>query len=211
MPHLLPLSALLPSPLRASLSPCPLPLSLDHTLTLVDRDLYPEDKSPYGQWSYMRFYEDHFDEATASFDKNPRNFVKALFRKGSPGAVGKPSGTSVTYAMGGWFGGAGKGPPDVPRDTDVLTQADMEAYASALERNSFRGPDAFYMNHAANAAYALTAPDGGQLHMPALFVAAAYDTTCVPSMGQEMGAHCDRPSYATIDCGQWEPRSVLRW
>ena len=87
LPHLLPLSALLPSPLRASLSPCPLPLSLDHTLTLVDRDLYPEDKSPYGQWSYMRFYEDHFDEATASFDKNPRNFVKALFRKGSPGAV----------------------------------------------------------------------------------------------------------------------------
>ena len=29
---------------------------LEHTLTLVDRDLYPEDTYPAGQWDYMRYY-----------------------------------------------------------------------------------------------------------------------------------------------------------
>ncbi len=35
-----------------------------------------------------------FDKACASFDANPRNLVKALFRKGDPSRVGKPAPTS---------------------------------------------------------------------------------------------------------------------
>ena len=33
--------------------------------------------------------------------------------------------------------------PDVPLDTDVLTEADLAVYAEGLERNGFFGPDAF--------------------------------------------------------------------
>ena len=52
----------------------------------------------------------------------------------------------------GWFGGGEI--PSVPRDDDVVTEADVCAYASALARNGFFGPNSYYMNHDANAAYA---------------------------------------------------------
>ena len=77
---------------------------------------------------------------------------------------------------GGWSGGAGC--PDVPRDTDVLTRQDMQAYAAALPRNGFFGPDSWYMNHKANIAYAAGSANGGRFSMPVLFLHAAYDYTC---------------------------------
>src|SRR5205085_4966632 len=43
---------------------------LEHTLTLVDRVLYPVEEFPAGQWEYMRYYEEHFTEAVASRDAN---------------------------------------------------------------------------------------------------------------------------------------------
>ena len=57
---------------------------LDHTLTLVDRKLYPESEFPYGQWEYMRFYEENFAAATDPMDANVRKFLKLAFRKGDP-------------------------------------------------------------------------------------------------------------------------------
>ena len=41
---------------------------LGHTLTLADRDLYPEDKFPAAQWDYMRYYEESFAESIAPMD-----------------------------------------------------------------------------------------------------------------------------------------------
>jgi soluble epoxide hydrolase / lipid-phosphate phosphatase len=63
---------------------------LDHTLTLVDRGLYPEKDFPYGQWDYMRHYEENFAGAIAPMDANARNSVKLLFRKGLPAGEGQP-------------------------------------------------------------------------------------------------------------------------
>ena len=51
---------------------------LDHTLTLVDRFLYPEDEYPSGQWDYMRLYEESFEDAIAPMDANVHNFIKLL-------------------------------------------------------------------------------------------------------------------------------------
>ena len=50
---------------------------------LVDRRVYPEAEFPVGQWDYQFFYEENFDKARQTFEANPRNTVKALFRKGS--------------------------------------------------------------------------------------------------------------------------------
>ena len=100
--------------------------------------------------------------------------MKALFRKGNPARVGKPSRTAAVRKAGGWFGGGAW--PDLPRDADVLTEADMEAYTAALTRNGFFGPDSWYMNHKANGAYAQRATNGGKLAMPVLFLHGAYDT-----------------------------------
>lgn len=74
-------------------------------LPLVDRDLYPEDAFPAGQWEYQLFYEQNFQAACAAFEANPRNTVKVLFRKGDPAARGQPARLALVRKRGGWFGG----------------------------------------------------------------------------------------------------------
>ena len=178
---------------------------LDAVLPLVDRTIYPEDQFPAGQWEYMRFYEANFDTARRVFDADPYNTAKALFRKGSPAGRGKPSRTAMVRRDSGWFGGAAAA-PDVPRDGDVLSEQDLCAYAAALQRNGFFGPDSWYMNHAANAAYAGRAVNGGYLDMPVLFLAARYDYTCesVDSrLGEPMRQYCRNLTSHVIDCGHW--------
>ena len=49
---------------------------------------------------------------------------------------------------------------------------------AALERTGFFGPDAYYMNHERNAAYAMKAQNSGKLDMPVLFLHGDYDYTC---------------------------------
>ena len=94
--------------------------------------------------------------------------MKALFRKGNAAARGQPARTALIRQDGGWFGRAGRA-PDVPMDTDVLTEADLAAYTAALERNGFFGPDSWYMNHDRNVAYAAKAINGGRLEHAGAF------------------------------------------
>ena len=178
---------------------------LDAAIALVDRNVYPDAEFPAGQWEYMRFYEENFAKACATFDADPYLMVKAAFRKGNPAALGKPSATAMVRRNGGWFGGADRA-PDIPRDGDVVTEEDLRAYASALQRNGFFGPDSWYMNHAANAAYAATARDGGRLSMPVLFLAALYDYTCesVSSrLADPMRGLCVDLTEDILACGHW--------
>src|SRR6266581_191306 len=128
---------------------------LDHTLTLVDRGLYPAEEFPAGQWDYMRYYEESFAEAIAPMDANVYKFVKLLFRKGNPAGEGKPAITATARRNHGLVGGSEI--PDLPRDADVVTAEDLSVYVSALERNGFYGPSSWYMHHRANAEYAKTA------------------------------------------------------
>jgi pimeloyl-ACP methyl ester carboxylesterase len=180
-----------------------LELGWDGLLPYVDRDLYPEEEYPAGQWEYQKFYEEHFAEATAAFDADPEAVCRLLFRKGSPEGRGQVAGTATTRRMGGWFGG---GPiPDVPRDPDVISSADLQCYAQSLARNTFFGPDSYYMNHARNQAYASQTPDS-RLRMPVLFVHAAYDYTCETldsRMAEPMRAQCEDLTEETIPSGHW--------
>jgi len=178
---------------------------LDSVIPLVDRRVYPEDRFPAGQWEYQRFYEENFAKATAAFDANPYNVVKALFRKGNPAGRMKPAATAFTRQQGGWFGGAGSA-PDVPRDGDVVSEADLRVYAEALQRNGFFGPDSYYANHAANAAYAAKSVNDGYLDMPALFLAARHDYVCetVDSrLGEPMRTYCRKLTSHIVDSGHW--------
>ena len=93
---------------------------------------------PAGQWDYQLFYQESFDKARAAFEANVANTVKAMFRKGNPRGKGKPSRTAVVRRDGGWFGGAGQA-PDLPMDTDVLTQNDFKTYVAALTRTGSSG------------------------------------------------------------------------
>jgi pimeloyl-ACP methyl ester carboxylesterase len=178
--------------------------TLDAMLPLVDRTLYPEAQFPAGQWDYQFFYEENFAKACATFDASPRNMVKALFRKGDPARVGKPAPTSMVRKAGGWFGG--QPVPDVPRDADVLSEADMEAYAAALAKNGFFGPDSWYMNHKANGVYAKRAKNSGKLAMPVLFLHGAYDTTCetmTSRLPEPMRRDCADLTEVVVKSGHW--------
>ena len=186
----------------------------DATIALVDRDLYPEDRFPAGQWDYQLYYQEHFERATAVMDANPYNLVKALFRKGNPSQAGKPALTASTRAMGGWFGGADEA-PDIGADHDVVSDEDLEAYAEALGRNGFAGPNAWYMNHEVNATYAGRAHHGGRLDLPVLFLGARYDYTCetaTSGLAEPMRRLCSDLTEHVVDCGHWmaqeRPREV---
>lgn len=178
--------------------------TLDTLVPLVDRSVYPDAEYPAGQWDYQFFYQESFDKARQGFEANIRNVVKALFRKGDANAVGKPSRTAAVRQAGGWFGGGAC--PDVPRDADVITEQDLEAYTAALTRNGFFGPDSWYMNQKANGDYARTSRNGGKLSMPVLFLHGAYDTTCETMnsrLAEPMRRDCADLSEAVVNSGHW--------
>jgi pimeloyl-ACP methyl ester carboxylesterase len=177
---------------------------LDHTLTLVDRDLYPANEFPAGQWDYVRHYEESFTEAIAPMDANVYKVVKLFFRKGDPEGEGKRTFTATARRNHGMLGSSGV--PDLPRDGDVVSEEDLSTYVSALERNGFHGPSSWYMNHAANAEYAKTAQNDGYLDMPVLFLTAQYDYVCEcvhSRLPAPMRKYCRNLTEETIRSGHW--------
>ena len=96
--------------------------------------------------------------------------------------------------------------PDVPRDAAVLTEEDEDRYVAALERNGFFGPDSWYMNAEANAAFAERAKANWRLPMPVLFLHGDYDYVCetVDSrLADPMRAHCANLTEVTVSSGHW--------
>jgi len=170
----------------------------------VDREIYPEDTYPVGQWDYQYFHEESFDTASAAFDADVRGVVKALFRRGHPDQVGRPAPTATTRRDGGWFRG---GPvPDLPQDFEVITEEDLAAYSAALERTGFFGPDSWYMNHDANGDYSSKAKNGGRLDMPVLFLHGRYDQTCETvdsTLADPMRESCTNLTETIVLSGHW--------
>ncbi len=186
---------------------------LDHTITLVDKTVYPESEYPAGQWDYMRHYEENFAEAIAPMDANVYRFIKLAFRKGNPAGEGKPAITASARKNRGLFGGSSL--PDLPRDGDVISEEELSIYVAALERNGFFGPSSWYINHAANAEYAKSACNDGYLDMPVLFLNARYDYVCECThsrLAEPMRQYCRNLTELTLKTGHWmaqeKPREV---
>lgn len=94
----------------------------------------------------------------------------------------------------------------MPRDSDVVSESDLCAYAAALKRNGFFGANAYYMNHEANAAYGKRVRNEGFLDMPALFLGARYDYVCETvqsALASPMREYCRDLSEVLIDSGHW--------
>ena len=105
----------------------------------------------------------------------------------------------------GWFGGADKA-PSVPRDADVITEQDLSIYVASFARTGFFGPDSWYMNDAANIAYAAQAKNGGALTLPVLFLHAPYDYTCETMdsrFAEPMRRDCTELTEAVVPSGHW--------
>ena len=178
--------------------------TLDNLVPLVDRNVYPVGQYPVGQWDYWLYYKESFDKASAQFEANIPNVVKLLFRKGNPAGAGQPSGTAARRREGGWFGGGQA--PEVPMDSDVITEQDMSVYVASLTRNGFFGPDSWYMNHDRNGPYALRSVNGGRLDMPVLFLHGTYDWTCqtvTSRLADPMRADCTDLTEVVVESGHW--------
>lgn len=179
--------------------------TLASLVPLVDRNIYPEDVYPAGQWDYQVYYQERFDDARAALEADILRTVKALMRSGAPEGRGKPYRTAMMRGDGGWFGGAGIA-PDLPHDPAVVTEEALAEYVERLATNGFFGPDAWYANMDANTAFAATAPADGRLAMPVLFLHAAYDWICETldsQLAAPMRLACSNLSEAVVESGHW--------
>jgi pimeloyl-ACP methyl ester carboxylesterase len=177
----------------------------ENLVPLVDRTLYPESKFPAGQWEYQLYYEENFAKACAALEANTRDTVKALFRKGDAAARGQPAPHAYMRQNGGRWGGADRA-PDMPVDADVLTEADLAAYAAAFQRNGFFGPCSWYMNNDRNVAYSAKAVNDGRLGMPVLFLHGANDLVCDTAssrLAEPMRQYCADLTEVVVESGHW--------
>tara|TARA_R110002094_G_scaffold83852_1_gene88431 strand:+ start:325 stop:1344 length:1020 start_codon:yes stop_codon:yes gene_type:complete len=177
---------------------------VDTATPLVNRDIYPEETYPVGQWDYFLYYKENFAAATAAFDADPAATVRALFRAGDPERINSPSGTSSVRANGGFFGG---GPtPDLCRDERVISVVDEAVYAAALTRVGFFGPCSWYLNQQANRDFAVSVQSNWTLEMPVLFLHGKYDLTCETlesQLAQPMRKWCADLTESTVESGHW--------
>ena len=170
----------------------------------INRELYPADEYPAGQWDYQLFYYENFDKAREEMEENPERLAKLLFRKGDPNGRGQIAATALTRKNGGWFNLIG-GVPDSPQDYDVVTDEDITAYAKHLTDNGFFGPNSWYVNGDANQSYFNEKHDLTLL-MPALFVHATYDYVCdttTTGFAEPMRKLCKDLTEERLDCGHW--------
>ena len=174
---------------------------------LVDRTIYPADEYPDGQWDYYRYYTKHFDTAVADLDADPAATLASVFQPGSPAAVGTISPNANVTRNGGRFGAAHRAPPTQP-DPTLWPPADFDVLVQSFNARGFRPSCAWYLNDDAAIAYARTAPDGGRLSRPVLFVNGDFDQICTiigNRQGDPMRAACADLTVTSMPTGHWLP------
>lgn len=181
----------------------------EELLRLVNREVYPEAEFPFGQWSYLNFYEQSFDKATEWMEKDIPGFLKAILQNGKPAEVGKPSPLANATKDGGWFGGIEKPPsPEfVPDGNSCMDTETLKELTAAMQHTGFYPGNSWYMNHQANREYSLAnSKHDGKLKMPVLFIHARYDTTCEEADGKltvPMRERCEKLTETYISAGHW--------
>ena len=181
--------------------------ALPNLLPLVDRQLYPADRYPDGPWDYYRFYTTHFEQTVSDFDADIPATLAAIYRPGNSASVGKLYRSALVTLDGGWFGPAHRA-PSTPPDPALWPTADFDALIEAYHAHGFRSANAWYLNDAANIAYAQAAPGGGLLRQPVLFINGDWDGLCDISrsrLGDPMRRTCQDLSETNLQSGHWLP------
>jgi pimeloyl-ACP methyl ester carboxylesterase len=181
--------------------------ALPSLLPLVDRKLYPADRYANGQWDYFRFYQTHFEQTVGDFDADIAATLASIYRQGNPAIAGKVSPTASVTANGGRYGSVHRAPATAP-DPALWPPADFDALVEAFGELGFRSANAWYLNDAANIAYARAAPDGGRLRQPVLFINGDWDPICDITrgrLGEPMRKACADLAVINLEAGHWLP------
>ena len=182
--------------------------ALPTLVPLVDRTIYPADQYPDGQWDYYRYYTKHFQSAVADLDADKAASLASIFKPGKPADIGKPAPNALVTRKGGRFGAAHKAPPNKPDPTLWPAAADFDALVRAFQTTGFRPACAWYLNDAANIAYARQAPNGGQISQSVLYVNGDYDevnTIIGNHYGDPMRAACADLTVTNLPGAHWLP------
>jgi pimeloyl-ACP methyl ester carboxylesterase len=183
---------------------------LPSLVPLLDRNLYPADQYPDGQWDYYRFYLTHFNQSVSDMETDIPATLASLYRPGNPAfaaAAGKISPSALITANGGRYGSAHRAPPTTP-DAALWPPVDFDALVSAFRVTGFRPANAWYLNDTENAQYARSAAHGGRLLQPVLFVNGDFDPICDINRGrlaEPMRNACQALSVITMAAGHWVP------
>ena len=181
--------------------------ALPTLVPLVDRSIYPATEYPDGQWDYYRYYTKHFDSAVADLDADKASSLASIYRRGDPASIGKPTPNAMVTRKGGRFGAAHRAPPTAP-DPALWPAEDFATLVRSYDAHGFRGPCAWYMNDAANVAYAKRSPDDGRIALPILFVNGEWDainTIRGNRSGDPMRAACPDLTIADLEGAHWLP------
>lgn len=181
--------------------------ALPGLLPLIDRQLYPADRYPDGQWDYFRFYNTHFDQTVRDFDADIPATLASIYRRGNPAAAGQISPSASVTLNGGRYGSAHRAPA-TPPDLTLWPSSDFDALVEAFHVRGFRPANAWYLNDSANIAYAHAAPDGGRLRQPVLFINGDRDPICDITrsrLGQSMRRACRDLSVTNLEAGHSLP------
>jgi len=181
--------------------------ALPNLVPLIDRELYPADRYPDGQWDYYRFYLTHFEQTVGDMDADVTATLASLFRPGNPASAGKISPSALLTANGGRYGSAHRAPPTAP-DPALWPAADFDALVEAFRPRGFRPVNAWYLNDAANIRYLHSAPEGGQLRQPVLFINGEWDAICDINrsrLGEPMRCACVDLTVTNLPAGHWLP------
>ncbi|HEY0257907.1 MAG TPA: alpha/beta hydrolase [Candidatus Methylacidiphilales bacterium] len=181
--------------------------ALQNLLPLIDRQLYPADRYPDGQWDYYRFYLTHFDQTVADFNADIPATLAVIYRHGDSAAVDRIYRSALVSRNGGWFGSEHRAPATQP-DPALWPPADFETLAEAFRAHGFLPANSWYLNDTANTAYAHAAPNGGRLRQPVLFVNGDFDGICDITrsrLGEPMRSTCEDLSVTSLPSGHWLP------
>jgi pimeloyl-ACP methyl ester carboxylesterase len=181
--------------------------ALPKLVALVDRQLYPADQYPDGQWDYYRFYLTHFDQTVSDFDADIPASLASIYRSGNPASEGKVSPSALFTLNRGRYGSAHRAPA-TPPDPALWLPTDFDALCEAFLAHGFRPANAWYLNDTANIAYARAAPDAGVLQQPVLFINGERDPICDINrsrLGEPMRSACRELSVTHLAGGHWLP------
>jgi len=194
-------------------------LGLEEFLPLVNRERYPKDEFPWGQWSYQVFYEQSFDKATEWFDSDPEAFLRAILAKPqepSSNNYYKPALTSNVVKDGGWLGGIPKPLPEwrqIPPENSIFPKDILEDLINSMKKTGFYAADAYYANHKLNRAYNFAnQKNDGYFHQPLLFIDAKWDNICdcVNSrFGEPMQKYASKLSWVSIAAGHFVSQEAI--
>ncbi|KAL5331006.1 hypothetical protein ACEPPN_000533 [Leptodophora sp. 'Broadleaf-Isolate-01'] len=185
-----------------------LELGLNYMIPYLDRELYPEDEFPYGQYDYQVFYQENPEAATRQFESDIPSYVRLIFSRGQEKGSRERSFTVNTRNNGGWFEGPNTVVPEIPLEMTVIDEELRSELVASLTKNGFHGATNWYLNHSANEKYGLEkGVNNGVLKMPVLFIHTEYDTICQtvhnPRAGLQMREHCENLSEFVIKAAHW--------